>query len=86
MYETKQSTPIISANGIDYYTNCNQSLSPGTRRFGITAASSSDSSDTGTAENLFFTKEEAEAYCRFFAENQVFPYTLREVLANILVI
>ena len=56
------------------------------RCFGIAAVSESDPMDSAQENNLFFTAEEAEAYCKLFAEHEVCPITLSEVLENIFVL
>ncbi len=56
------------------------------RCFGIAAVSENDPNDSAQVNNLFFTSEEAEAYCKLFAENEVCPVTLSEVLENIFVL
>ena len=82
MYKTTEKDLVISMHGINYYVIYNKN-SESNRYYGILAESSDDSTDFQTAENLFFTHTEAEEYCRWFAENEVYPITLCEVLANI---
>ena len=70
----------VSAQGTNYYVVCGKDQTD--RSFGILATYDSDNSDETTAENLFFTKEEAYSCCRWLAENNVEPLTLCEVLDN----
>ena len=56
------------------------------RCFGIAAVSETDPNESARVNNLFFTSEEAEAYCKLFAEHGVCPITLSEVLENIFVL
>ncbi len=82
MNNTAEKDFVISMHGINYYVFCTKD-SDADRRYGIFAESSEDSADFQSASNLFFTREEAEEYCKWFAENEVYPITLRDVLANI---
>ena len=56
------------------------------RWYGIKATSTTDPEDFATAENLFFTETEACEYCRWLAENDVYPISLCDVLANIYIL
>jgi hypothetical protein len=56
------------------------------RCYGIKATSTTDAEDFATAENLFFTQSEATEYCRWLAENDVYPISLCDVLANIYIL
>ncbi len=69
-----------SANGINYYVTQNACSA---RPFGIVAELALDSTDTASANGLFFTAEEADACCKWLAENEVYPITLCEVLENL---
>ena len=82
MCKINESQAAASQNGINYYVICDRSASDG-RRFGILSVLSDDETDRKTADNLFFTQEEAENYCRWLAENEVYPISLCEVLGNI---
>lgn len=73
---------VTSKNDINYFVICDNNLTAG-RRFGITATLSGSETDSNTVDNLFFTKAEAEEYCRWLAENEVYPVSLCEVLENI---
>ena len=76
---------IICENGTRFSIIHTEPSSIG-RCFGIAAVSESDPKDSAQVNNLFFTAEEAEAYCKLFAENEVCPITLSEVLENIFVL
>lgn len=52
-------------------------------RYGVSATVVGDDADTETAKNRFFTEEEARACCEWLAENEVYPITLKEVLADL---
>ena len=69
-----------SAFGINYYVTKD---STDERPYGIMAELASDCSEQATAENLYFTEAEATACCKWLAENEVYPVTLREVLDNV---
>ena len=56
------------------------------RCYGIKAASTEDPEDFTTVENLFFTQAEANEYCRWLSENDVYPISLCDVLANIYIL
>ena len=56
------------------------------KHYGISATMREDPQDCSIIENLFFTDAEAEAYCRWLAENDVYPVTLCDVLANVYVL
>ncbi len=71
---------VTSVEGISYFITCKNTESP--RPFGILATVQDDAEDTGCADNLFFTREEAHKCCMWLAENQVYPITLSEVLDN----
>lgn len=82
---TKDATLSTSANGINYYVT-HSSDESSFRPFGILAAMAEDNTDSMIAEGLFFTEAEALAYCKWLAENEVYPISLCEVLANIYVL
>ncbi len=71
---------ITSVEGIDYFVIYKNSETP--RPFGIFAISQNDAEDYGTAENIFFTREEARMCCIWLAKNEVYPITICEVLDN----
>ncbi len=71
---------VTSGTGIDYFVIQEKSENP--RTFGILATSQNDNEDLCFAENLFFTREEAQKCCMWLADNQVYPITLCEVLDN----
>ncbi len=76
---------IAVANGINYYIvksdngNCE-------RKYGIGAILCADDTDCAEVKNLFFTETEAIEYCKWLAENEVYPISLGEVLANIYIL
>ena len=80
MHKSKNPIFSVSENGINFYviTADSDNLRP----FGIMAEMDNDKSDIETVENIFFTKEEAQACCKWLAENEVFPVTLCDVLGN----
>lgn len=82
MYKTVEKELVASCSGINYYVIFESGSLSG-RAYGIMAESIDDTTDFQSAENLFFTIEEARHYCKWFSENEVYPVTLREVLANI---
>ncbi len=55
------------------------------RPFGILAVMDNDENDFGVAENLFFTEGEAIECCKWLAQNNVYPVTLKDVMANFFV-
>ncbi len=68
---------------IEYYvTKCEGTNRP----YGIAAQMQADICDKSQVNGLFFTEAEAAACCAWFAENEVYPITLQEVLQNIYVI
>lgn len=73
---------VVSKQGISYFIIHNESATC-SRSYGILAKMSDDEADFEMAENLFFTRAEAEAYCKYFADNEVYPVSLCEVLGNI---
>ena len=82
MNNTSEKELVISMHGINYYVFCSNDNTK-ERQYGIYAESCEDSTDFQAAGNLFFTPEEAKAYSKWFAENEVYPITLCDVLANI---
>ena len=70
---------VEAKHGILFYVT-ERSLSP---RYGIYAVMESDTEDKNSAEGIFFTKEEAVQCCEWLAENEVYPITLTEVLADL---
>ncbi|MBE7032525.1 MAG: hypothetical protein E7401_06145 [Ruminococcaceae bacterium] len=82
--EKKLSCGVSGKNGVAYYVI--QSENCLDRSYGIMAEAVDDRADFATVKNLFFTAEEALSYCRFLAANDVFPYTLSDVLENIFII
>lgn len=82
--EATKANKINGLNGVTYYVIQNERKLG--RSYGIMAESDCDKTDFITVNNLFFTAEEAKCYCKFLAENSVFPCTLKEVLENIFVI
>ncbi len=74
-----------SSCGTSFQVICNRNTDV-PRHYGIKAFSKTDAEDFATAENLFFTQEEAYEYCRWLAENDVYPVSLCDVLANIYII
>ena len=52
------------------------------RPFGIYAVMDGDEDDFSIAENLFFTEAEAIECCKWLACNNVYPVTLKDVMAN----
>lgn len=80
MLESKNLGLAASSEGINFYVLCSDEGVD--RRYGIMASMETDKEDSGVAENLFFTKEEAVKCCLWLAENQVFPVTLCEVMEN----
>jgi hypothetical protein len=82
MCKLNECQTVTSENGINYCVICDKNLTTG-RRFGIMATLSGDETDSNAVDNLFFTKAEAEEYCHWLAENEVYPVSLCEVLENI---
>ncbi len=82
MNESFDKKLVLSAHGINYYTVCSN-ISENNRAYGIFAEVTDDKSDFGVVENLFFTQAEATEYCKWLAENEVYPITLCEILGNI---
>lgn len=80
MCKSKNLGLAASSDGINFYILCQEEESA--RRYGIMAEMEDDSADSMSAENLFFTKEEAKMCCLWLAENNVYPITLCEVLEN----
>ena len=72
-----------SNNGINYYVIKSEHPS---RHYGICAEMQDDKSDIAYANNLFFTETEADRVCKWLADNEVYPVTLCEVLANLYVL
>ncbi len=75
----------VSANGINYYIVKSEDTHNG-RIYGIGAVLCDDNTDSAEAENLFFTEAEAAEYCKWLAENEVYPISLCEVIANIYIL
>ena len=82
--EKKLSSGISGKNGVAYYVIQNENGLD--RSYGIMAETIDDKTDFATVKNLFFTAGEALSYCKFLADNDVFPYTLSDVLENIFII
>ena len=82
--EKKLSGGVSGRNGVAYYVIQNENSLD--RSYGIMAETIDDKTDFATVKNLFFTADEALSYCKFLADNNVFPYTLRDVLENIFII
>lgn len=82
MNESLEKTLVLTAHQINYFTVCSKN-STRNRIYGILAEAADDKDDFGVAENLFFTQAEATEYCKWLAENEVYPITLCEVLGNI---
>ena len=82
--ERKLSGGISGKNGVTYYVIQNENGLG--RSYGIMAEAIDDKTDFATVKNLFFTADEALSYCRFLADNDVFPYTLSDVLENIFIL
>ncbi len=82
--EKKLSSGVSGRNGVAYYVI--QSENSIGRNYGIMAETIDDKTDFATIKNLFFTADEALSYCKFLADNDVFPYTLSDVLENIFII
>lgn len=81
MCENLKLDAVASSNGVKY---CVTAGAPDAERpFGVYAVLEDDLSDAGCAENIFFTKEEAIACCKWLAENNVFPVTLSEVISDL---
>ncbi|MBR5155637.1 MAG: hypothetical protein IKW62_04045 [Clostridia bacterium] len=85
MHKDNNFQAITSANGINYYI-VKSDDSNTNRPYGIKATLCDDDTDCSTVENLFFTEAEAEKYCKWLAENEVYPISLYEVLANIYIL
>ena len=81
MCKNKELDVITSANGVKYCVTT-EPLNP-ERPYGIYTFMEDDQTDDGSAENIFFTKEEATACCNWLADNEVFPVTLSEVLSDL---
>lgn len=73
---------VVAKHGISYYIISSENAND-TRIYGIMAVMTDDEDDFETAENLFFTRAEATEYCKWFADNEVYPISLCEVLGNI---
>ncbi|MBR5614811.1 MAG: hypothetical protein IKW64_05900 [Clostridia bacterium] len=71
---------VAEKNKISYFIVSDEGESA--RSFGIKLVTSGSEADSASAENLFFTECEAESFCKFMAENEVYPCTLHEVLTN----
>jgi hypothetical protein len=82
MYKTEDSKATVSKYGICYNVIQSKASEDG-RSYGICAFLENDKSDCSKVENLFFTYQEAEQYCKWFAENEVYPVSLYDILANI---
>ncbi len=82
MNESLEKTLVLTAHQINYFT-VRSKKSTNNRFYGIMAESLDDESDFGIIENLFFTQSEAIEYCKWLAENEVYPITLCDVLGNI---
>ncbi len=75
--------PKHSSGDISYFTVYD---SGAVRPYGVAAQTKGEPSDRAVANRLFFTEAEAEACCKWLAENEVQPVTLCEVLENIYVL
>ena len=82
MNESKILELSAKENGINYYTVYNET-SLNDRKFGIKAEMAENKDDFEECENLFLTEGEANAYCKWFAQNEVYPVALKDVLLNI---
>lgn len=76
----KQKTATLGQNVSYCVTMDEKATAP---KYGISATVVGDESDTETADNRFFTEEEARACCEWLAKNEVYPITLKEVLADL---
>ena len=70
--------------GISYSVICSKD-DAAERPYGILAVMDNDENDFGVAENLFFTEGEAIECCKWLAQNNVYPITLKDVMANFFV-
>ena len=82
MNESLEKTLVLTADQINYFT-IRSTKSTNNRFYGIMAESLEDKTDFGIVENLFFTQAEATEYCKWLADNEVYPITLCDVLGNI---
>ncbi len=80
MCDEKNLELVAEASGVNFFISSSDSDSD--RRFGIKAVATQDPTGSALAENLFFTKTEAEKCCLWLAENNVEPIILCEVLSN----
>ncbi len=86
MHKNNNFLSATSANGINYYIFKSDSCHCG-RPYGIEATlCGDDDTDCAAVENLFFTEAEAKECCKWLAENEVYPISLCEVLANIYIL
>lgn len=81
MDEYKTLKTLADSCDVDYRIDINRSGSK--KPFGITATLKTDSSDTASVTNVFFSQEEATACCKWLAENNVYPVTLNEVISDL---
>ena len=82
MNESLEKTLVLTAHQINYFI-VRSNKSTNNRFYGIMAEAINDETDFGIAENLFFTQAEATEYCKWLADNEVYPITLCDVLGNI---
>lgn len=82
MNKVTEADLVVSKHGISYYIISKENAR-NNRIYGIMAVMDDDKDDFKAIENLFFTRAEASEYCKWFAENEVYPISLDEVLGNI---
>lgn len=81
MDEYRTLKTLADSNDVNYRIDTNHSGND--RPFGITATLKTDSNDTASVANVFFSIEEATACCKWLAENNVYPITLCEVISDL---
>lgn len=80
MCDEKNLELVTESHGVNFFIT--SSDSDPDRKFGIRSVATQDPAESAIAENLFFTKTEAEKCCLWLAENNVEPIILCEVLSN----
>ena len=81
MFNKNKTVTKDTEAGISYSVICSKD-EDAERPFGILAIMDSDEEDFSVAENLFFTEAEAIECCKWLARNNVYPVTLKDVMAN----
>ena len=81
MCENMNLDAIASSNGVQYCVITGDENS--CRPYGVFSVLENDRTDAASVENFFFTKNEAIECCKWLAENEVYPITLKEVISDL---